>query len=63
MGWDDSVGLDYVDEATPILVTNLCSNGMTMKKAIDETMAEVGPDPDYHAYLKYYSGESGNKTI
>jgi len=63
MGWDMSVRLDYVDEATPILVTNLCSNGMMVKEALDKTMAHVGPDPDYHAHLKYYPRGSGNKAI
>ena len=63
MGWDAGVGLDYVDEATPILDTNLCSEGMTIKEAGDKTMADAGPDPDYHAYLKYYPRESANKTI
>ena len=63
LGWDATVGLDYVDEATPILATNLYSKGMTIKEAVDKTMAEVGPDPDYHAYLKYYPRESGSRTI
>ena len=63
LGWDASVGLDYVDEATPILITNLCTKGMTIKEAVDETMAEVGPDPDYHAYLKYYPAKSGSQTV
>jgi len=61
LGWDASVGLDYVDEATPILVTNLFSKGMTIKEAVDKTMADVGPDPDYHAYLKYYPAKSGSR--
>ena len=63
LGWDASVGLDYVDKATPILVTNLCGKGMTIKAAVDETMAALGPDTDYGACLKYYPMESGNKTI
>jgi len=36
---------------------------MTIKEAVDKTMAEVGPDPDYHAYLKYYPAKSGSQTI
>lgn len=63
LGWDATVGLDYVDEATPILATNLYSKGMTIKEAVDKTMAEVGPDPDYHASLKYYQAKSGSQTI
>jgi hypothetical protein len=63
LGWDASVGLDYVDEATPVLVTNLCAKRMTITEAVYETMAEVGADPDYHAWLKYYPAASGSQTI
>jgi hypothetical protein len=63
LGWDAAVSLSYVDQATPILITNLCSKNMTVKKAVAETMAGVGPDPDYGAYLKYYPSESSNQTI
>lgn len=63
LGWDASVGLDYVDEATPVLITNLCTKRMTIKEAVYETMAEVGADPDYHACLKYYPVTSGGQTI
>jgi len=63
LGWDASVGLDYVDKATPVLITNLCAKRMTIKEAVYETMAEVGADPDYHAWLKYYPAASGSQTI
>ena len=63
LGWDAAVSLGYVDQVTPILITNLCAKEMTIKKAVDETMAALGPDPDYGACLKYYPMESGNKTI
>jgi len=63
LGWDASVGLDYVDEATSVLITNLCAERMTIEEAVYETMAGVGADPDYHAYLKYYPVASGSQTI
>ncbi|MFC1929530.1 hypothetical protein ACFLW6_01500 [Chloroflexota bacterium] len=63
LGWDAAVSLGYVDQATPILIGNLCAEQMTIKKAVDETMTAVGSDPDYGAYLKCYPGESGNWTI
>ena len=63
LGWDASVGLDYVDQVTANLITNLCDKGMTIEQAVDRTMAQVGPDPDYGACLQYYPTESGNKTI
>ncbi|HEX74750.1 MAG TPA: hypothetical protein G4N93_06365 [Dehalococcoidia bacterium] len=63
LGWDASVSLDYVDKATPILVTNLCAKQMTIRRAVDETMAEVGADPDYGACLNYYPATSGSQTV
>ncbi|MFC2042163.1 hypothetical protein ACFLTV_01485 [Chloroflexota bacterium] len=62
LGWDATVGLGYVDEATSILITNLCAD-LTISKAVAETMDVVGPDPDYIAYLRYYPRESGDQTI
>ncbi len=63
LGWNGSIGLDYVDEAATILITNLCGKGMTIDKAVRETMAEVGPYPEYNARLQYYPAESGNYTV
>lgn len=63
MGWDSGVGLGYVDRATADLITNLCDRRMTIERAVAKTMAEVGPDPDWGAELKYYPKESGSQTL
>lgn len=63
LGWDGSVGLDYVDRATADLITNLCDKRMTIERAVAETMATVGPDPDWGTGLKFYPRESGSQTI
>lgn len=63
LAWDRTVDLDYVDEATMSLVENLCSEGFTLKKAVDLTMATKGPDPKYHATLRCYPAKSGDKTL
>ncbi len=63
LGWDAAVSLGYVDQTTPILVDNLYTKQMTIKKAVDETMVVKGPDPDYGAFLKYYPIDSGNKSL
>lgn len=59
LGWDGSVGLDYVDRAAADLITNLCDKRMTIEQAV----AEIGPDPDLGAELKYYPRGSGSQTI
>jgi hypothetical protein len=54
LAWDASVELDYVDEATPYLIGQLCSENVTIKEAVDSTMDVIGPDPKHGAELKYY---------
>ncbi len=63
LAWDDPVRLDYVDDTTVALIENLCIEGLTIGEAVDRTMEEKGPDPEWGAMLKYYPAESGNKTI
>ena len=63
LAWDDSVVLDYVDKATISLVKNLLSDKLTLKKAVDATMATNGPDQTYHAFLRYFPTQSGDKTL
>jgi len=63
LAWDATVDLDYVDEATPYLIKQLCVDKVTVRKAVTSTMNVVGPDPKYGAVLKYYPAQSGDKTL
>jgi hypothetical protein len=63
IGWSALVSLEYVDTVALDLLGNLCRENMTVAQAITQTMAEVGPDPYFRTYLKYYPVESGNKKI
>ena len=63
IAWDLSVLLHYVDEATPYLIRQLCSEGATIQQAVDRTMSAFGPDPKYEAQLMYYPSEIGDKTV
>jgi hypothetical protein len=63
IAWDTSVGLNYVDDATPALIEKLCSKELSIGEAVAGTMKEKGPDPNYGAVLKYYPPESGKKTL
>jgi len=36
---------------------------MTVARGISRTMAEIGRDPYFDAYLKYYPAESGSQKI
>ena len=63
LAWHGSVELYYVDDATPYLMKQLCSENLTIKEAVDSTMAEKGPDPEHEALLKYYPLTNGDKTL
>jgi hypothetical protein len=63
VGWSTIVSLEYVDDVTLDLLTNLCTDNMTVAQAITETMADMGYDPYFDAYLKYCPEDSGSKRI
>jgi len=42
------------DDATPVLIEKLCSEELSIGKAVAETMKEKGPHPTYRAVLRYY---------
>jgi hypothetical protein len=66
IAWNGTVELNYVDEATPYLVEQLCSGNITIKEAVDSTMDIIGPDPEHGAGLEYYPTyplDSGDKTL
>jgi len=62
-GWSGVVSLDYTDNATLDLINNLCVENMTAEHSIAKTMAKLGFDPYFRAYMKSYPPESGSKTI
>jgi hypothetical protein len=63
LGWSTVVSLEYVDVVILDLLGNLCTENMTVEKGIARTMADLGHDPYFGAYLKYYPAESGSKNI
>jgi len=66
LAWDRSVELYYVDEATPYLIGQLCSEELTFREAADNTMNAAGPDPNHGAELQFYydpGSHNGDKTL
>ncbi len=66
LAWDRSVELYYVDEATPYLIGQLCSEELTFREATDNTMNAAGPDPNHGAELQFYydpGSHNGDKTL
>jgi hypothetical protein len=63
LGWDASIGADYVDNATSILLNRLLVDKQTVSSAVNSTLKETGPDPDFGGILKFYPPEMGNRKI
>lgn len=63
LAWHATVGLGYVDQATPYLIQQLCSEQLTVAEAVRNTMQTIGADPMFGAKLKYFPGQIGDKTL
>ena len=63
IGWSGVVSLDYTDNATLDLISNLYIENMTAEQSIAKTMTTLGFDPYFRAYMKFYPTKSGSKTI
>jgi hypothetical protein len=62
-GWDESVGLGYVEVATLTLLAKLFNTEVPVETAVRETMQEKGPDSQSGSELKYYPEICGTKTL
>lgn len=63
LGWSDVVSLEYVDNAALDLLNNLLTENMTVAEGVSRTMAKMGFDPYFRAYLKHYPARSGSRTV
>ena len=63
VGWTGVVSLEHVDSVTLDLLHNLCSDNMTLAQGMSKTTADLGKDPYFDSYLKYYPAERGNMTV
>jgi len=63
IGWTGVVSLEHVDSVALDLLRNLCSANMTTTQAISRTTTDLGKDPYFDSYLRYYPAGSGNMTI
>ncbi len=63
VGWNEVVTLGYVDGMILNLLNHLCIDNMTLSQSLSLTMEEVGADPLFGAFLKYYPVENGDRTL
>jgi hypothetical protein len=52
IGWNGPVAAQHTDAATISLIQNLLVKNQTVRQAIEETMKEKGPDPNYGSALQ-----------
>ena len=63
LSWNGTVELDYLDAATVHLFRALFDEGLTVREAVENTMFECGPSPDYGARLTYFPLAAGRYTV
>src|SRR3990170_5810849 len=54
VGWDGLVLANHTDAATERLLQHLLVDRLPTAQAVDQTMAEIGPDPEYGSKLGGY---------
>lgn len=62
ISWNEEVSQTHTDYGTIHLLQRLVVEKQTVRKAVEETMKEVGPDPTYGSRLLYYPEEVGEYT-
>ena len=57
ISWDKPVSATHTDEATEALLRHLLIEELPAAEAVQQTMAEVGPDPTFESELRFYPPE------
>jgi hypothetical protein len=57
VGWSGLVSAEHTDAATETLLRHLLLGGLPTTDAVTQTMAELGPDPEYDSTLLVYPPE------
>jgi hypothetical protein len=63
LGWDGLVSVSYIDKATLSLLRALCLEKLSVKKAVEAVMHEVGLDPEHGSRLGYYPLSIGDYKL
>lgn len=63
IGWNGPVSASHTDQTTASLLKHLVLEKQTIKQAVENTMQEVGPDPNYESTLSFYPIQAKNQII
>jgi len=61
ISWNGSVAADHTDQATINLLKHLVVENQPVGQAVENTMKEVGEDPEYKSLLTYYSSSADDQ--
>ncbi len=56
VSWTKQVSAPHTDEATDLFLRRLLIEGLSVQEAVDQTSAEIGPDPAYDGELRVLTG-------
>lgn len=54
VGWSGRVSAEHTDAASETLLRHLLLDGLPITDAVTQTMADLGPDPEYNSALLVY---------
>jgi hypothetical protein len=63
VGWTGLVELGHTDQALAVFLQSFVQQGMTIEKAVETTMENVGPDPTYGSVLGYYPADQASVSL
>jgi hypothetical protein len=63
IGWEGEVGANHTDTAVLTILKGLCVEGLMVKNAVQEAMAEVGPDPYSGSTMLFYPSDRGDYVL
>lgn len=63
LSWSGLVSASYTDAATERLLQHLVIDGLPIEDAVAQTMADVGPDPEYGSTLLVYPSEEAAPAV
>jgi len=64
IGWNGLVSAGHADQASLTLVRLLFEEKVTVGAAVDETMLQIGQDPDFHSLLTLYpAGQFPDRSL
>jgi hypothetical protein len=63
IGWSEIVTLDHVDKVTLALLQDYCSGNLTIQQGIESVTADLGVDPYFGSYLKFFPVSNGGQTL